>query len=163
MSFEENKALVRKYYEMLDKGDVEGIMGIFADDISWNFPGMPEPLNKEGLGGLIQGFSAAFPDMSHTIRLQLAEDDHVATALTFKGTQTGELMGVPPSGNHVEFTGLNIHLIKGGKIVKGSALFLHLDKVSNESLEFGQLTLHITLIEQKRLPYSEAFFYVRML
>jgi len=70
MSIEENKAHVRSYYEMLDKGDLEGIMGIFADDISWIFPGMPEPLNKESIGGLIQGFSGAFPDMSHTIRLQ---------------------------------------------------------------------------------------------
>ena len=117
MSIEENKALIRSYYEMLDKGNIEGIMGIFDADISWNFPGMPEPLNKEGLGMLIQGFSAAFPDMSHTIRLQFGDDDHVATALTFNGTQIGELMGVPASGNKVTFKGLNIHYVKNGKIL----------------------------------------------
>ena len=123
MSQEENKAVIRKYYELLDAGDMEGIMNLFSDDISWSFPGMPEPLNKEGLEGLIQGFSGAFPDMQHTIRNQFVEDDQVATAITFRGTQNGDLMGVPPSGNQVEFNGLNIHRVTDGKIAEGETGF----------------------------------------
>ena len=123
MSQEECKAIVRKYYELLDAGDTEGIMNLLSDDISWSFPGMPEPLDKEGLGGLIQGFGGAFPDMQHTIRNQFAEDDQVATSITFRGTQNGELMGVPPSGNQVEFNGLNVHRIRDGKIVEAESGF----------------------------------------
>ena len=123
MSTEDNKAVVRKYYELLDAGDLDGIRGLFADDISWRFPGVPEPLEKEGLAGLIQGFGSAFPDMNHTIRLQFAEGNHVATAITFRGTQTGEMQGIPPSGNDVEFTGLNIHHVVNGKIAKAETGF----------------------------------------
>ncbi len=120
---EENKTIVSKYYELLDKGDIDGIMKLFSNDITWSFPGMPEPLSKEGLSGLIQGFGAAFPDMKHTLRNFVAEGDQVATALTFQGTHKGELMGVPASGNEVKFEGLNIHRIKDGKIVEAETGF----------------------------------------
>ena len=123
MNVEANKAVVRKYYELLDKGDVEGIIGIFSDDILWRFPGMPEPLNKETLKGLIQGFKSAFPDMKHTFRNELADGDQVATALTFTGTQTGEMQGIAPSNNKVEFTALNIHRVKDGKIAEAETGF----------------------------------------
>ena len=123
MSNEENKATVRKYYELLDKGDVDGIMSLFSDEITWSFPGVPVPLNKDGLGGLIQSFRTAFPDMKHTIRNQIAEGNQVATALTFQGTQTGELQGIPPSGKQAEFSGLNIHRIRDGKIIEAETAF----------------------------------------
>ena len=113
---EENKAVVRKYYELLDKGDMGGMMGLFSDTIAWRFTGMGE-LDKKGLEGLIQGFGGAFPDMCHTIDLVVAEGDVVATSLTFAGTHNGELMGIPPSGKKVEVRGMNMHRIAGGKIV----------------------------------------------
>lgn len=117
MSTEENKALVRKYYELVDKGDKEGIMRLFSDKMVWRFTGVPEPLNKEGVTGLIQAFRTAFPDMKHILDQQVAEGDQVVTPLTFRGTQKGEMQGIPPSGKQVEIRGISIHRVVGGKIV----------------------------------------------
>ncbi len=113
---EENKAVVRKYYELLDGGDMDGMMEIFSDGVVYRFTGMGA-LDKKGLEGLIQGFGAAFPDMQHTIDTEVAEGDMVATSLTFRGTHKGELMGIPPSGKQVDVRGINVHRIAGGKIV----------------------------------------------
>ena len=118
---EENKAVVRKYYELLDKADLDGMMGLFADNIVWNFTGMGA-LNRESLPGLIQGFGAAFPDMQHTVDAQTAEGDSVATPLTFRGTHTGDLMGIPPTGKQVEIRGINIHRAVDGKIVEAETV-----------------------------------------
>jgi steroid delta-isomerase-like uncharacterized protein len=116
MSQEENKAVVRRYYELLDQGDVDSIGPLFADDFAWRFTGQPEPLNKDTLGGMVQAFKAAFPDMTHTLDTQITEGNTVVTPLTFTGTQTGDLMGIPPSGKRAEMRGVNIHTVVDGKI-----------------------------------------------
>ena len=60
--------------------------------------------------------------MTHTIDRQISEGDWVATAMTFRGTHKGELMGIPPSGNAVTNHGLNVHKVVGGKIVEAETV-----------------------------------------
>ena len=101
---------------------MDGIGPLFADDFTWRFTGMPEPLNKETLGGMVQAFKVAFPDMKHTLDTQITEGNTVVTPLTFAGTQTGELMGIPPSGKRAEIRGVNIHTVVDGKITDGETV-----------------------------------------
>jgi predicted ester cyclase len=49
---------------------------------------------------------------------QLAERDLVATRKTFRGTHTGQLWGLPPSGNRVEWEFIDIMPVRDGKIVE---------------------------------------------
>ena len=44
--------------------------------------------------------------------------DRVATRWRARGTHQGELMGVAPTGNRVEITGIQISRISGGKIAE---------------------------------------------
>jgi steroid delta-isomerase-like uncharacterized protein len=119
---EQNKSVVRKYYELLDRGDMPGMMALFADNLAWRFTGQPTPLTKATIAGLIQGFRTAFPNMKHLLDAQVAEGDWVATPLTFRGTHTGNLMGIPPSGKPVEARGINLHRVSGGKIVEAETV-----------------------------------------
>ncbi|MFQ6046928.1 MAG: ester cyclase [Gemmatimonadales bacterium] len=118
---EQNKALVRRYYEMLDKGDMDAIAELFAEDILWRFSGMGA-LDKKGIEGLIQGFRTAFPDMRHTLDAQTAEGDWVTTPLTFTATHKGDMMGVPPPGKRVDVRGINVHRVVEGKIVEAETV-----------------------------------------
>jgi steroid delta-isomerase-like uncharacterized protein len=118
---EQNKALVRRYYQMLDKGEIGAILELFAEDIVWRFSGMGA-LDKKGLEGLIQGFRTAFPDMNHALDAQTAEGDWVTTPLTFTGTHSGDMMGIPPSGKRVEIRGINIHRIVDAKIAEAETV-----------------------------------------
>ena len=48
----------------------------------------------------------------------IAEGDKVATRFTVTGTQQGEWMGIPASGNKFEVGGILIVRIENGKIVE---------------------------------------------
>ena len=48
---------------------------------------------------------------------QLAESDQVVTR-AFRGTQSGQLMGIPPTGKQVTVTGVAIDRIADGKLVE---------------------------------------------
>ena len=116
-----NKAVIRKYYELLDAGNIDALMDLVDDDVLWKFHGVGD-LTKESLAGLIAGFSAAYPDMSHTLSEQSAEGSTVTTPLTFNGTHQGELMGIPASGKSVEMRAINIHEVVDGKITSGETV-----------------------------------------
>ncbi|NQW16857.1 MAG: ester cyclase [Chloroflexi bacterium] len=116
-----NKAVVREYYRLLDAGDIDGIMGVIHDDLSWTMHGVGD-LTRESIGPLAQGFAAAFPDMKHTISDQSAEGNTVTTPLTFMGTHNGDLMGIPASGKSVEIRGINVHEVVDGKIKGGETI-----------------------------------------
>jgi steroid delta-isomerase-like uncharacterized protein len=118
----ENKAMVRKFYAFLDKGDMTGISQLLSDKFVWHVAGIPAPFDKQSSVGFLQAFQAAFPDMQHSLDPQIAEGDRVVTSLTFRATHRGELMGVPASGKRVEMRALNIHRILEGKIAHAESV-----------------------------------------
>ena len=59
-----------------------------------------------------------FPDYQTVIEDIIAEGDKVAARIRMTGTHTGPFMGIPASGRKVDFTGMYIARIEGGKIVE---------------------------------------------
>jgi len=72
----------------------------------------------------IAWFRNAFPDLSCTVEVQVAEGDKVVSRWTVRGTHRGDFFGVAGTGNRVEFTGIQIDRFdEGGKIVEERAEF----------------------------------------
>jgi steroid delta-isomerase-like uncharacterized protein len=120
MSLEENKALIRRFYEEVwNKGNVAVIDDIFAPDYIRHDlrPGTP-PSGPEGQKAIARLFRAAFPDVQMTLNLLIAEGDLVVGRWTTQGTHTGEWAGVPPTGQRATFAGVNIFRIANGKVVE---------------------------------------------
>jgi len=63
-------------------------------------------------------YLAAFPDFRVTVENIIAEADKVAVRWTVNGTHLGSLMGIPPTGRAVTFTGMTIHRLADSKIVE---------------------------------------------
>ncbi len=120
MSVEENKALVRRFNEgimqYLIDGDVGDLYEICAPDFVHHGPGMPPDL--EGFRQMGDMFRAAVSDMEVDVEDLIAEGDRVVDRITVRGTHTGELMGVPPSGKRFEIEEVHIARIADGKIVE---------------------------------------------
>jgi predicted ester cyclase len=57
-----------------------------------------------------------------TIEDMVAESDKVVVRFTYRGTHTGELMGVAPTGKKVSQAGINIFRIAGGKVAEAWAV-----------------------------------------
>lgn len=119
MSTEENKALIRRFNdEVWNKGNLGGIDELFAS--TWVGHNLPPGLapGPEGLKQMAASFRAAFSDIRTVVDDQIAEGDRVAWRWTFRGTHTGEFMGIPPTGKEITLTGISIDRLAGGKLVE---------------------------------------------
>lgn len=119
MSTEANKALVRRWWEETDKGNLAIIDELCAPDYVDHSP--PLPGMGEGSAAVRKAnetLAAAFPDTVHTIEAMIAEGDLVVTRLRGRATFTGECLGIPPNGKVVEITGITIHRVADGKLVE---------------------------------------------
>jgi steroid delta-isomerase-like uncharacterized protein len=117
---EENRALVRRWFnDLFNTGNLAVADEITAQESVTHDPTLGElPRGPEGDKQVVNLYRSAFPDAHITVEEQLAEGDEVVTRWTGRGTHQGELMGVPPSGNRVEVSGITINRISEGKIVE---------------------------------------------
>jgi len=118
MTTEVNKALVRRFYAEIDKGNL-GIIDELVDEnyIDHNPPPFPLPSGREGVKQAFLIFQKATPGY-HKIEDQIAEDDRVVTRLTSYGRHEGDLPGAPRTGNQMKMTSITIHRIANGRLVE---------------------------------------------
>jgi steroid delta-isomerase-like uncharacterized protein len=117
---EENKAASRRVAEEIFNGsNLDLADELYAPDYVLHDPSIPEDLHgPEGFKQYAAMQLGAFPDAHVTIEDQVAEGDKVVSRWTARGTHTGDLMGIPPTGNRVEITGMTINRFSGGKIAE---------------------------------------------
>jgi steroid delta-isomerase-like uncharacterized protein len=119
MSAEENKALVRRWFELIDQRNFALIDELLPVDYVDHNPPLPDmPPGREGVRQASLALAAAFPDAVHIIDDQMAEGDKVMTRLTVRATFLGECLGFPPTGRTVEVSGIAVHRIVDGKLVE---------------------------------------------
>ena len=90
---------------------------VAEDYIDHHPPPFPFAPGREGVKEAFRLFWEATPG-THRIEDQIAEGDKVVTRLTAVGTQTGDLPGIPATGNHIEMTATVIHRIADGKLAE---------------------------------------------
>ena len=119
MNSEENKALVRRFYAEIDKGNIDAMDELVAEDyLDHNPP--PFPGLKPGREGLKQAFKIfweATPGY-HQIEEMIAEGDKVVTRMTSYGKHEKDLPGAPATGNDLKMTSITIHRIANGRLVE---------------------------------------------
>lgn len=140
---EEYKTLLHKWFEEVwNQGNENAIEEMFADD------GIAHGLNDaegnsvrgvEGFKVLHRAFLSAYPDMKITVEDTVCEGDKIAARCTVNATHTGKGLGVLPSDQPVEFTGLTIVRIKDGKIAEAWNEFDFMKMYS----QVGALTLNL--------------------
>jgi predicted ester cyclase len=116
-STESNKTLVRRLMEGISKGN----MAVVDETVAANFVGHGRnaPQGVEGVKQVVSELRTSFPDVQITVEDQIAEGDKVATRYSWRGTHTGKLGAVEPTGKQVSTTGILMARIAGGKIVDG--------------------------------------------
>jgi len=119
MCSEENKRLVRFYYEeIVNKGNVECIENFISPEYEEVHDGKSYDVGIEGAKEHILGGRQTYPDLHLTIYRQIAEGEWVVTCLTARGTHQGSWMGIKPTGKVVSFTVVNVDRVVDGRIVE---------------------------------------------
>ncbi len=109
MSTEENKVIVRRYFEEFHTSREHSILEeIMVSDL------------LEPTRGVTHMLLTAFPDYQLTIEDQIAEEDKVATVWTGSGTHQGEWESpagsIAPTGREVTWMGTTTLRLSEGKI-----------------------------------------------
>jgi steroid delta-isomerase-like uncharacterized protein len=115
-----NKSLVQAFFaKVWNEHNAEATGHYYTNDFLDHNPSIPgQPRGAEGAAQVFGTFIAAFPDIHFTIDFQVAEGDIVAARWTATGTNSGAMMGMPPTGKVATITGIDIFRIAGGKIAE---------------------------------------------
>src|SRR5580704_8755229 len=107
-------ASLRRFYELINSGDVEGAANLLADDFVDNevAPGLAP--TKTGTKELFTMMIAAFPDLRFDVEDTLADgDSKVVGRSKVTGTNTGSFMGMPATNK--SFTVQAIDIVQFGE------------------------------------------------
>lgn len=104
----DHAATMQSFYERVNAGDIEGAGALLADDFvdHEEIPGFSP--TKEGTQQGFRMLRAAFPDLRMDAEDVLASGNKAVARVRFTGTQHGELMGMPPTGKHVDVQAIDI-------------------------------------------------------
>jgi predicted ester cyclase len=116
---ENSKLIVKQLLEEPWKGNLDVIDELVSPDYVGHDPAEPEPIRGQaGARANIERYIAGFPGGAIKVDEQIAEGDRVATRWTGRGTHTGEIAGIAPTGKDVTVSGLTISRLERGLVVE---------------------------------------------
>jgi steroid delta-isomerase-like uncharacterized protein len=95
-------ATARRLYELISAGDIEGFASHLADDFVEHeeTPGLAP--TKDGVIAFFGMQLAAFPDLRMDVEDVIADGDKVVARVRVTGTNRGDFMGMPATGQRVD-------------------------------------------------------------
>lgn len=116
----ENAQTVRDWYAAIDAGDITAFDDVMAPVVVQHAADFANAQGLEEVKANFGPFLAAFSGLHHELQDMVAADDLVAVQVQVQaqGTQKGEFMGIPASGQDITWTSLAIYRIECGKIAE---------------------------------------------
>ena len=97
--------------DAIGAGDLDALDELMAPDLA------------AGVRDAVGALREAFPDYGGTNELQIVDGDWMATRWRYHGTHRGEYLGVAPTGQRVEFTGISMSRFANGRMVESIVEF----------------------------------------
>jgi predicted ester cyclase len=114
-----NKALIRRVFEeVIPSGDGGALSALLAPDFLDHDPLPGQPAGRAAGEYVVRTMHTAQPDLRFTIDDLVAEGDRVTIRWRLHGTNTGPLLGRPPTGRRIELAAIVIFRIAGGLIAE---------------------------------------------
>ena len=114
-----NKAIVRRFNTaFIQDSDISAFHEIIDPSVINHTAPAGFSKGADGMRDIIELFRKALTGLEVKILRQVAEDDIVVTHKTFHATHTGPLMGIPPSGQPIVITIIDIVRLHNGKYIE---------------------------------------------
>jgi predicted ester cyclase len=104
---EANKAIVRRYFEMFNSGDMSQLADIVSEDYGDKLEGQSSGIAV--IRSYLEGLKASFPDFTWTIEQIIGEGDRVAVMNRVSGTQLNDFGDIKATGNRVDFAAFQFY------------------------------------------------------
>jgi predicted ester cyclase len=117
------EAVVRQWFkEVWDEGREEAIDRLAVPGLvvhGLGGPGAPPIRGAAEFKKVFHVFREALGDLDIAVERTVTEGDTCAAYCRVKGRHVGHALGGPPTDHPIEFTGIVICLVQGGRLVEG--------------------------------------------
>ena len=115
---DQNLATVRKLVDAFNLKNVAMYDDIYSSKLTYYGTGENAKMNLDGLKQFMSSIFTAFPDGKLTIEDLIAKGDEVVYRVSYMGTQTGDMPGIPATGKLVKARSIGIVRFENGKIIE---------------------------------------------
>jgi steroid delta-isomerase-like uncharacterized protein len=102
--------------QVINEGKVNVLDTAYAETIVLHTT--PEIKGIKDAKAYYSGFVTGFSNRSFIVKRMFADGENLVKHWQFKGTHTGDFMGIPPTGKMVDIEGCTVAKIVDGKIVE---------------------------------------------
>lgn len=113
-----DKALTRQFFERISAGDLSAVNELVSDDFVEHEQVPSLAPGKAGVRQLFEMFHSAFDKAGVEVDDMIAEGDKVFVLARMTGTQRGEFMGIPATGNAIDVRICDYFRIDRGALVE---------------------------------------------
>ena len=115
----DNKAIVRRYYdEVLNQRKVDVLDELAVEDYIEHDPFPGQGNGRADLKARARGLLSAFNPLRFDIDDVIADEDRVVVRWTNHATQSGDFMGIPATGAAFSIAGVDIHVLRDGRLAE---------------------------------------------
>jgi steroid delta-isomerase-like uncharacterized protein len=112
-----NERVVESFLQtVVNNHDGAAAGGFLNSDAEWSGGTVGTITGSTNVAGLFAGVIAAFPDAHIVINDIFGQGDQVVVRVVVSGTQEGPVLGIPASGHHVQWDGVDVYRLDDGKI-----------------------------------------------
>jgi steroid delta-isomerase-like uncharacterized protein len=109
--------VAQRYFDGWNRRDPDAVLATMAPNGTYADPATGGALSGDAFAGYMRGLFSAFPDLSFEIASAgQAAPDLVAAQWVMRGTNTGSMYGLPPTGKPVTLHGADFIRIAGDAI-----------------------------------------------
>ena len=133
MSMTVTERNIRRWLEHVlaeNRRDLDRLIATLADDAVYEIVPLKKFWRgKDEIREFYQGLWTALPDVKLDLRSRVADEHYVVEESHVRGTHTGLLFGIPPSGRYIEFDLVIYFPFRNGEIL-GERLYLDVNSIT---------------------------------
>jgi len=129
----QNKALIMRYMEAWEKGDIEALKEILSPVYVGHIPGKDSSL--EEVLERLKSQDAMCSDRTSSLEEIIVKGNKVILRYLFMCTHEGDVEGFPATGNKVEVKCIGIYQVESGKIVESWGVYDSLGFIQQLGME----------------------------
>jgi steroid delta-isomerase-like uncharacterized protein len=117
---ESARALLHRFIdEVINGRDLDRALAeLVAEDFVEQNPLPGQGPGRAGLGEVLAGMFAGFPDLRWDVQETVVEADRVASVSFWTGTHRGDFLGIPASGHKVKVEAWNLDRFQDGQLTE---------------------------------------------